>query len=142
MFTSTTGTSGTTKPRHDTKARLPLFAAGAILLAAGATAGLAARLGGRGTHHGNLAQPAAAVRSTGGNLSQSATRGGGGDSRQFQSAAGVANALPPIPRGGYGESLQARAAGGTTGNVLSPRPIGGYAEWLLWRSEAGQSAAQ
>lgn len=161
MFTSSTAT---TSRRSTTKRRPPLFAGGAVLLAVGLTAGSVVYQGGQGSHISRVAPPAVARRTAGGNLRQAATRGGVADLRQFQPAdATAANALQPIPRGGYAEWLDAQRAA-TTGSSLQPiprggfaelprdhpaiataaasQPMGGYAEWLLWRSEAAQAAAQ
>lgn len=159
MFTSPSTASTT---RNNTR-RLPLFAAGAVLLAAGATAGVAAQRHGGSVHHVHNAGSTPALQPAGGNVSQADSRGGVADSHQFQPvAAGAANALPAIPRGGYAEWLdgQRAAAAGSSmqpiprggyaeflrnhpaaGATLAARPMGGYAEWLLWRSEAGQTAA-
>lgn len=167
MFTSTTTT---TTARNTTKRRLPLFAAGAVLLAVGVVAGVAAHQAGQRAHVSRVARSAAAQRPGGGNLSQAATRGGVADAIQY----GAVNAIPAggnlsqgAARGGVADTIQISAAanpvlrfgtleGGSAADpaapnqvmaavttaTVTPRPMGGYAEWLLWRSEAGQPAAE
>ncbi|HEY7294393.1 MAG TPA: hypothetical protein VH916_05090 [Dehalococcoidia bacterium] len=83
------------------------------LLAICAVAGIAALHTSRTRRSPSTARSVAPLPDTaGGNLSQSATRGGMADSRQLQ----------PVAR---------EAADG-----LPQRPMGGYAEWLLLRDDA------